>query len=290
MRAIIVSFFKRPIPVLCVDLHSHSSISDGLLSPSDLVRRAAANGVSMLALSDHDSLGGLSEARATADTYPMRFINGVEISIEWGGLPVHILGLNFDAQNPALITGLDQICSGRTHRAERMSAELEKIGIAGSFAGALRHAQNPSLISRAHFARYFVEIGLCKDMRSVFESYLVPGKPGYVEHRWANLSDAVTWIVAAGGVAAIAHPGRYQFSRPQMRRLFDEFKSLGGQALEVVSGSHSNDNVTLFSRYAREYDLFASAGSDFHGPGESYVDLGKIAALPADLKPVWTLF
>lgn len=272
------------------DLHCHSSASDGLLPPAEVAARAADNGVEMLALTDHDNLGGLPSARAVADERGMRFINGVEISIEWGGLQVHVVGLNFDADDAALNAGLSMIRGGRIERARRMSAELEKIGIEGCFDGAMRHTENPSLISRSHFARYLVEIGVCKDVRSVFESYIVPGRPGYVDHRWATLEESVGWINGAGGVAVIAHPGRYKLSKPEMRQFLEEFKQVGGQAIEVVSGSHSQDNVTTFGRYAREYGFLASCGSDFHGPGESYIDLGKIAPLPADLTPVWEAF
>ena len=276
--------------MLNVDLHSHSTSSDGLLPADEVARRAAANGVDLMALTDHDSLSGLPAARAVADEAGMRFVNGVEVSIEWGGLQVHILGLAFDAGSAALNDGLEAIRSGRVTRARRMAAEFEKIGIAGAFDGAMRHAANPSLISRAHFARFLVETGVCRDVRSVFESYLVPGKPGYVEHRWATLSESVDWIKGAGGVAAVAHPGRYKFSRAELRAFLDEFKALGGQAIEVVSGSHSADNVALFSRLAREYGFLASCGSDFHGPGESYIDLGQLAPLPIDLVPVWEAF
>jgi predicted metal-dependent phosphoesterase TrpH len=282
--------FLPGIWVLNVDLHCHSTASDGLLPAAAVARRAADNGVDMLALTDHDNLGGLSAARAVADEAGMGFINGVEISIEWGGLQVHILGLNFAADDQALNDGLASIRSGRVSRAQRMAVELEKIGIVGAFDGAMRHAENPSLISRAHFARYLVETGLCKDVRSVFDSYLVPGRPGYVDHRWVTLADAVGWIVGAGGIAAVAHPGRYKFSKPQMRLMLDEFKALGGQAVEVISGSHSAENVALFSRLAREYDFLASCGSDFHGPGESYVDLGRLPPLAQGLKPVWEAF
>jgi predicted metal-dependent phosphoesterase TrpH len=276
--------------VLNVDLHCHSTASDGLLSASEVARRAAENGVDMLALTDHDNLDGLAAARSVADEVGMRFVNGVEISIGWEGLQVHILGLDFDVNDEALNAGLASIRSGRASRAQRMSAELEKVGIPGCFDGAMRYAENPSLISRSHFARYLVEIGVCKDVRSVFESYIVPGRPGYVEHRWATLADSVSWILGAGGVAAVAHPGRYKLSRPEMRRLLDEFKSVGGQAIEVVSGSHSAENVTAFSRLAREYGFMASCGSDFHGPGESYIDLGQLAPLPQGLTPVWEVF
>ena len=273
-----------------IDLHCHSSASDGLLSPADVARRAASNGVDMLALTDHDNLDGLAAARAVADELGMRFVNGVEVSIEWGGLQVHVLGYAFDADAPALFAGLEGIRSGRIERARRMAVELERVGVGGAFEGALRYAENPTLVSRAHFARYLVEIGVCKDVRSVFESYIVPGKPGYVEHRWVSLADALAWIHGAGGVAAIAHPGRYKFSRSEMRLMLDEFKSLGGQAIEVISGSHSADNVALYGRLATEYGFLASCGSDFHGPGESYIDLGRISPMPAGLTPVWEAF
>jgi hypothetical protein len=273
-----------------VDLHCHSTASDGLLPPAGVVRRAAANGVDMLSLTDHDDLGGLPAARLVADEVGMRFVNGVEISIEWGGLQVHIIGYAFDADDRVLNDGLAAIRSGRISRARRMAADLETVGIGGCFDGAMRFAENPNLISRAHFARYLVESGVCKDVRSVFESYIVPGRPGYVDHRWATLEESVGWILGAGGVAAVAHPGRYKLSRPEMRLMLDEFKRYGGQAIEIVSGSHSADNVTVFSRLAREYGFLASCGSDFHGPGESYIDLGKLASMPPGLTPVWEAF
>src|ERR1035437_2264374 len=181
--------------MLNVDLHCHSKASDGLLSADEVAHRAAGNGVELLALTDHDDLGGLAAARSVADEVGMRFVNGVEISIEWGGLQVHILGLNFDAQDEALNAGLQTIRSGRVERARRMAAELEKVGIPGCFDGAMRHAENQNLISRSHFARYLVEIGVCKDVRSVFESYIVPGRPGYVDHQWATLDESVGWIL-----------------------------------------------------------------------------------------------
>ena len=276
--------------MLNVDLHCHSTASDGLLPAAEVARRAAQNGADMLALTDHDNLAGLDDARAVADECGMRFINGVEISIEWLGLQIHVVGLNFDAANPAINDGLASIRSGRVTRARRMADELEKIGIAGCFEGAMRHAENPSLVSRSHFARHLVEIGVCKDVRSVFESYIVPGKPGYVTHRWPSLADSLAWIHGAGGVAVVAHPGRYKLSRPEVRRFLEEFKALGGEAVEVVTGSHSAENVSTFTRLAQEYDFLASCGSDFHGPGESYVDLGKLAPLPAGLTPVWEKF
>ncbi len=272
------------------DFHCHSSVSDGLLPPAELARRAAANGVTCWSLTDHDDVGGLAQAAETAGELGVDFVNGVEISIEWRDVPIHIVGLAFDRHGTPLSNGLENLRTGRIERARRMAADLAAIGIEGVFDGAMRYAENPSLISRAHFARYLVEIGLCKDVSSVFHTYLTPGKPGYVDHRWATLEESVTWITAAGGVAVVAHPGRYRFSGAEMRRFLSEFKELGGQAIEVVCGSHGNDNVLHFARQARYFGFHASRGSDFHGPEESYVDLGRLPGLPEDLKPVWRLF
>ena len=290
LSSLLPIFPACPSSVPIVDLHFHSRASDGLLSPGEVVRRAVDNGVGMLALTDHDEMRGLPQARAAVERTDVRFIYGVEISSEWGGLQVHIVGLDFDARNAALNAGLEAIRRGRVERARRMAAELEALGIPGCLAGARRHAENPGLIGRSHFARHLVAVGIRQDMRSVFESFLVPGKPGYVAHRWATLGEAVGWILGAGGIAVVAHPGRYRFSREEMRDLFDEFKGLGGQAIEVVSGNHSPEHLAEFSRLAREYGFLASCGSDFHGPGESHVDVGGHAPLPDGLTPVWTAF
>lgn len=272
------------------DLHCHSTASGGLLAPEAVVRRAQGNGVTMLALTDHDDLDGLAAAEKAAGEVGLRLINGVEISIQWESTSIHIVGLGFDRQEARLNQGLAAIRSGRVARAQRMAEALDKIGIHGVLEGAMKYAANPSLISRAHFARYLVEIGICKDVHAVFESYLTPGKPGYVEHQWASLEDAVTWINGAGGVAVVAHPGRYRISNVEMRRFLGQFKDVGGSGVEVVSGSHTPDQILQYARYARQYGFLASLGSDFHGPEESYVDLGRIGPLPADLIPVWTWF
>ena len=272
------------------DFHCHSTASDGLLSPGDVARRAAANGVDCWALTDHDTLGGLPAAAEAAGECGLAFVPGVEISIEWRATPIHIVGLAFSAANPALAGGLDALRLGRSERAKRMGEALAAIGIPGVYEGALQYVTNPDLISRAHFARYLVSIGIAREVSSVFQHYLTPGKPGYVDHRWATLEEATGWIHAAGGVAVIAHPGRYKLSGGDTRRLLDDFKALGGQGIEVVSGSHSPDHVLHFARLARHYAFHASRGSDFHGPEESHVDLGRVAQLPLDLKPVWRLF
>ncbi len=270
------------------DLHCHSSVSDGLLAPAELVRRAHANGVDLLALTDHDELEGLAEARAMADELGLRFADGVEISVSWGDdATLHIVGLGIDPSYAVLDVGLAQLRSGRDARAMRMAAELDRVGIHGAYEGALRYVSNPALVGRSHFARYIVEAGYAKDVKSVFDYWLAKDKPGYVSHHWTTLATALSWIHGAGGVAVIAHPGRYRITKKELRRLLGEFRDLGGEGIEVLSGSHSDDEILTIARYAREFGFLASRGSDFHGPGESRIDLGKMPPLPEDLKPVW---
>jgi len=279
--------------MLDYDLHCHSSYSDGTLSPAELVERAAGRDVKVLALTDHDDVAGLDEAAQAAAEHGIKFINGVEISVSWRKYTVHVVGLHIDPRNPVLAEGLRSIRSGRRHRAELMAESLARIGIGGVMEGALRYSSNPDMIGRTHFARYLVEAGHCKDVRSVFNRYLVKGKPGYVEHEWANLQDAISWIRASGGVAVLAHPGRYMAGKKPMGKttlveLLKEFVEAGGQAIEVVSGSHTPPQYAEFARYAREYGLLCSCGSDFHGPEESYRDLGHLPDFPLECVPVWT--
>ena len=276
--------------MLDVDLHSHSTHSDGLLTPAEVVTRAFEQGVKTYALTDHDELSGLPQARATAEAHGMQFINGVEISVSWQDETLHIVGLNFDPEHAQIADGLRAVRAGRHQRADRIAADLERAGVAGALAGAKRYARNPDLLSRPHFARYLVEQGLVKDTQAAFKRFLTPGKPGYVEHQWVTLAQAVQWIIAAGGAAVIAHPGRYKLNNRENEVLLGEFRDLGGAGVEVVTGSHTTDQYETWARYARRYGLKASAGSDFHGPGESYLDLGKLPDLPYGLVPVWADF
>jgi predicted metal-dependent phosphoesterase TrpH len=273
--------------MLNIDLHSHSTVSDGLLSPEELVQRAASRGVQMLALTDHDDIGGLARARQAAIPYGVHLINGVEVSVSWNRQNLHIVGLRIDPECPALLQGLQTIRSGRAARAQRIAAELEKSGIRGSLQGAYQHAANPDLIGRTHFARFLVEQGHAGDVKGVFRKFLTPGKPGYIEHCWAALADAVSWIRESGGMAVMAHPGRYSISTMQMRQLLAEFKELGGVAIEVVTGSHTPEQYVVFARYAKQFEMFASVGSDYHGPGESHRDVGRLPDLPEGCQPVW---
>lgn len=271
------------------DLHSHSTASDGLTTPSELVRRAHANGVTLFALTDHDETRGLAEAAVTAEGLGMDFVPGVEISVSWGADTIHIVGLGIAPDNPELSRGLAWVRGSRSRRAARIAEQLEALGLRDALAGALRHVENPDLISRSHFARFLVERGYGRDTQSVFRHYLVRGKPGYVPHEWAAMGDAVGWIRTAGGVAVVAHPGRYKLSREEMRQMLEEFRSSGGQAIEVLTGSHSPAQFDEYARLARGMGFAASRGSDWHGPGESYVDLGRLPELPDDLTPVWSL-
>lgn len=270
-----------------VDLHSHSTTSDGLLSPTELVRLAAAQGIRMFALTDHDDVNGLAEAHRAAEEVGIMLIDGTEISTTWNKRSIHIVGLRVDPTCPALCEGLRQIRSGRIERAARMAASLDEHGIPGTLAGAYTYAENENMIGRAHFARFLVEKGHAKDVKSVFKKFLVKGKPGYVPHQWAELSDAVEWIKQSGGVPVLAHPGRYDLGRTNMRDLLEYFKDVGGEAIEVVSGSHTREQYAEFAEYAREFGFLASCGSDFHGPGENYLELGKLPDLPSSCRPVW---
>ena len=275
--------------ILNADLHCHSVVSDGTLTPEALAERAAANGVELWALTDHDEIGGQARAAAAAKTVGMRYITGVEISVTFLGKTVHIVGLGIDTDNADLREGLERTRGGRRLRAQDMAEGLAKVGIKGAFEGALQYVGNPDLISRTHFARHLVETGVCKDTNEVFRKYLTDGKPGFVEHRWATLKDAVGWITGASGMAVIAHPARYKFTPNEEFALFTEFKGHGGRGVEVVTGSHSAAEYVTYAATAQEFGLAASRGSDFHSPLESHTELGTLPYLPGGLTPVWEL-
>ena len=269
------------------DLHCHSVVSDGTLEPEALAARAKANGVELWALTDHDEIGGQHRARDAALALGMAYLTGTEISVTFAGITVHIVGLGFDADDARLAAGLHATRGGRRERALEMADGLAKVGIHGTYEGALQYVGNPELISRTHFARHLVESGICGDTQEVFRKFLVEGKPGFVPHRWATLKNAVTWITDAGGIAVIAHPARYKFSANEEYALFTEFKAHGGRGVEVVTGSHSSADAVRYTDTALEFELLASRGSDFHSPEESHIDLGTLPALPARLSPVW---
>jgi hypothetical protein len=277
------------VSILNADLHCHSVVSDGTLTPEVLAERAAANGVELWALTDHDEIAGQQRAAAAARSHGMKYLTGTEISVTFADETVHIVGLGFDAEDADMRRGLEQTRGGRGARAHEIAAGLAQVGIKDAYAGALKYVGNPQLISRTHFARFLVETGVCKDTSEVFRRYLTEGKPGYVGHRWASLKDAVQWITAAGGVAVIAHPARYKFTANKEFALFSEFKAHGGRGVEVVTGSHTAAEYVKYAETAREFGLAASRGSDFHSPVESHTDLGRLPYLPGELTPVWEL-
>jgi len=268
------------------DLHTHSTASDGTLSPTELVEKADNAGVKILALTDHDTLSGLAEAQATADKLDIVLINGVEISVTWQKTTIHIVGLNIDATDSTLIDGLATLSDFRQWRAEEIGRKLDKAGFPGGYEYAAKTASG-SLITRTHFARFLVEKGHAKDVRDVFKKFLVKGKPGFVDGKWVPLAEAVKWIKDAGGQAAIAHPARYRLTRSKLRRLIKDFLDAGGDALEVVSGSHSKDEFFTMAQHAKDFSMLSSAGSDYHGPENPWVRLGQLAQLPRACQPIW---
>ena len=270
------------------DLHSHSTCSDGLLSPAAVVARAAARGVDVYALTDHDDTGGIAEARAAADEAGITFVAGAELSVSWESLTIHVVALGIEPGNAVLADGLAAIRAGRTLRARRMADALAAAGIPGAWEGAMKFVTSERLVSRTHFARHLVEAGHVATVQDVFKRYLVKGKPGYVAHEWARLDAAIGWIHAAGGQAVLAHPGRYKVGGAGMRRLLGNFRDAGGDAIEVLSPSHTLEQCGEFARHARVFGLLASCGSDYHGPGESRTDLGDLPDLPAGVVPVWS--
>jgi predicted metal-dependent phosphoesterase TrpH len=269
------------------DLHCHSRVSDGTLEPGDVARRAHEHNVTLWALTDHDELAGQAEAAAAARELGMQYVGGVEISVSWAHETVHVLGLGVDFRDLELTEGLARTRSTRDRRARDMSDQLETVGIMGSYEGALALAGNPQLISRTHFARFLVEGGHCTDIKDVFSRYLVAGKPGFVPMKWASLVDALEWILGAGGVAVVAHPGRYRFSSIEHDEFFGEFIERGGRGVEIISGSHTPDDFRVYADVARHYGLLGSRGSDFHSPSEGNAEFGSLPPLPDFVVPVW---
>lgn len=270
------------------DLHCHSSASDGALTPAELIQRAAAQGVNWLALTDHDTTAGLKEARQSARAVQINLIAGVEISTTWNNKCLHIIGLNIDPDYLPLQSGLKSLQATRGERARKIGLKLEKKRIPGAYEAVRQRAGN-SMITRTHFAEFLQVNHHVPTLQSAFDHYLGQGKPAYVATQWADLDQAVNWITGAGGVAVLAHPLRYKLSGSWMKRLLTTFKDMGGQGVEVVSGRNNPDEIQIAARYARRFGLFGSVGSDFHTPDNHWVELGRLAALPPDIQPVWEL-
>ncbi len=268
------------------DLHTHSLASDGSLTPGELVQRAAAAGVGVLALTDHDETAGVAEAAAAASQAGIRLVPGVEVSVTWNGATVHVVGLQVDPENPDLVAGLAELRRFRDWRAEEIGRRLAKHGVTGAFEAARTLARG-RIVSRTHFAQFLAAEGHAKDVRDVFRRFLRRGKPGHVPGQWASLEAAIGWIRAAGGVAVVAHPARYDLTMTRLRRLLGEFVEVGGGGIEVVSGSHSRDDILKIGRLAQAFRLPASAGSDYHGPENVWIELGRLPSLPEGCEPIW---
>ncbi len=271
------------------DLHCHSTASDGEKSPLELVRHAVSHGVEVLALTDHDVTDGLAEAGKEAQLLGIEFISGVEISVSWGKHVLHIVGLNFDPTHLALQSGLAKLRLQRQSRGELIAERLTKAGVENSLQGAMRYSSG-QILSRSHFAKYLLDAGYVKNLADAFKRYLGKGKPGFVAGDWVGLEEAVSWITESGGQAVIAHPTRYGLSATKLRVLIDEFKQVGGKGLEVISGSQDHNAMRSMADYARRFDMHASVGSDYHGPSQSWLKMGRLPPLPDDIEPIWSLW
>lgn len=269
-----------------VDFHTHSKASDGRLSPSELVERAHDNGVRYLALTDHDTTDGITEARGAALKTGLNLIPGVELSVTWENQCLHIVGLGIDPQQATLAGGIESHRNLRNSRASEMGHRLEKKGIIGAFQGASRLASG-GMITRTHFAQYLVNQNHCPTIQKAFDQYLSRGKAGYVQTPWIELEIGVGWIKVAGGTVVLAHPLRYKMTATRMRKLLAVYREAGGQAIEVVCGNSSRDDIRDSAGYAREFGLLGSIGSDFHNPDTPWIDIGRLKPFPDHVEPVW---
>jgi predicted metal-dependent phosphoesterase TrpH len=270
-----------------IDLHCHSDRSDGALAPAALVERAAARGVRMLALTDHDTLDGLDDAYRAARAHDVALVPGVEVSTTWSGRTLHVVGLNVDPADAQLRAGLATIRTGRLQRAEAIAQRLAKVGIGSALDGAMALASSPDAIGRGHFARYLVAAGVTADVKTAFRRLLGEGKPGYVRHCWSALPDVIRWIREAGGSAVLAHPVRYGLRAERLQALLAHFRELGGSAVEVLTAGQDEAAARRLGELAQATGLAASQGSDFHDPQHSWLDLGELADVPAGCVPLW---
>jgi len=271
------------------DLHSHSTASDGSLSPSQLVELAKDSGVDYLALTDHDGVDGINEAQIAATNNGLNLIPGIELSVSYQNKTIHIVGLQLDIEHQALCKGIVKLQNYRLWRAEEIARRLQKVGIENALDGAREFAHG-KMIGRMHFAHFLIKNGYAKDTRAVFKKYLVKNKPGHIHGEWASLEEAMEWIIGAGGVAVIAHPARYNLKRNKLKKLINEFKELGGKGIEVVSATHSTNDINTMAYHANEFNLYASVGSDFHDPKVTWNQMGKLPPLPERCKPIWNLW
>ena len=272
-----------------IDLHTHSNKSDGELSPYDLVTKASDKGIQMLALTDHDTVSGLGDAKKAAVKKNINLINGVELSTQWDNKTIHIVGLNIEAENTLLIKACKKLKALRKERAKKISQKLSKVGITGAYEYTKKVAVNGN-ITRFHFAQFLIEQKYAENQADVFKKFLVKNKPGYISVNWPNLNETINLVNSIGGIAVIAHPLRYKITATKLRKLIDEFKQCGGKAIEVITGRNISKEVAIASNYTKKYNLAASIGSDFHNESISWNRLGELPLLPENLVPVWELW
>lgn len=271
------------------DLHCHSSFSDGALTPSEVILRAKEQGVTTLALTDHDTVAGLAEAQQAAEQQALDFIPGIELSCLWSNKTFHVLGLNIDPSNAEILTGTQQLQEIRLERAKKIADKLAKNKIPGAFA-AVQVAAGVGMITRPHFANFLLENNHVSSIQNAFDRYLGQGKSAFVNTQWVEMENAIHWINSAGGVAVVAHPMRYKLTASWMRRFLSAFKEMGGQGIEVITARSNPDEIRRTIHFAQQFELYGSVGSDFHTPKNQWVELGRLASLPINIKPVWELF
>jgi len=270
---------------MIVDLHTHTLASDGALTPSALVARAAAAGVQLLAITDHDTVAGLAQLDAPAPP-ALRIIPGVEFSTCWRKVGIHVLGLNIDCANPTLQQGLARQRAARDERAGIIATKLAKLGL-GNVLPAAREFAGAAAVGRPHIARHLVDAGHAKDHADAFRRYLGRGKPGDVRQTWAALPEVIEWISAAGGLAVLAHPAKYKLSNLRLEELTREFAAAGGHGIEVLCGRQEPGLTRRLGKLALRHGLLASCGSDFHAPGPHRPEVGEVADIPGECRPVW---
>ena len=273
----------------CIDLHCHSTASDGVLSPEDLLDRAAAKGVTHLALTDHDTVAGFTAAASSAAKNNISLIAGTELSCVWRGHTIHVVGLDFDPDNPEFQSALERQNGNRWSRARAIADKLVKTGVSNLLDKATAKAGG-DVPGRPHFARALVEEGVVKDSAQAFKRYLGQGKPGDVKAYWPELEEVIQWILGAGGVAVLAHPRKYKLTATRLRALVSDFKCAGGKAMEVSISGQSSGDLGFLAELCRREMLLASQGSDFHFPGAPWCELGRIAKMPDGIEPVWHHF
>ncbi len=270
-----------------IDLHSHTTVSDGKLAPAELIAHAIASNLDMLAITDHDSIDAYAKIQQK-DTLPFRLIPGIEFSTQWLNIDIHILGLNIDLDSDTLKSG---IAIQQRHRSERAGHIADKLtrelGIDNILPAVRKLAHSDHNIGRPHFARYLIETGVVKDDKDAYKSYLGIGKKAYVKPTWAEMPEIISWIRAAGGTAVLAHPARYKLTHTRLNKLLDAFIAAGGQGLEVVSGNQTSDVTSELAKICQKKNLLASCGSDFHGHEQLWSKLGHCPALPRSCEPVW---